>query len=258
MDKKVDLVCDYCGVQITEEDHKCPNCGANCTAKINNYKEQQEKLKQDEEQRKIRQSKQIVKDLDRTMAMPIMFFGIAFIFIVIIMVISIASATRKTQDLGIGKTPDEFQEEVKKQVIEVGYNELAKAKDYTFILDSYELYEYASDDFPEHYNTPAGYQKIAFHFRYDNTSNNSYHLGYSAVNLTADDYKVESSDLEVGTFEKVVSGKASYPSFAAQIIRDGEKFQGYVGFLVPKDKKELTFYFEDIKIVMDNPVYQGE
>ena len=28
MEKKIELECEYCGVEITEKDHKCPNCGA--------------------------------------------------------------------------------------------------------------------------------------------------------------------------------------------------------------------------------------
>ena len=38
--KKIELECEYCGVPITEKDHKCPNCGANCTERIKKYKEQ--------------------------------------------------------------------------------------------------------------------------------------------------------------------------------------------------------------------------
>ena len=36
--------------------------------------------------------------------------------------------------------------------------------------NAYELYEYKSDNFPESYNTPEGYQKIAFHVSCTNVS----------------------------------------------------------------------------------------
>lgn len=38
--KEKELMCDYCGVNIKITDNKCPNCGANCSKVINEYKKQ--------------------------------------------------------------------------------------------------------------------------------------------------------------------------------------------------------------------------
>ena len=36
-----ELICEYCKVPIKESDHKCPNCGADCTKTIRDYKKYQ-------------------------------------------------------------------------------------------------------------------------------------------------------------------------------------------------------------------------
>ena len=36
-----ELICEYCKVPIKESDHKCPNCGADCTKMIRDYKKYQ-------------------------------------------------------------------------------------------------------------------------------------------------------------------------------------------------------------------------
>lgn len=74
------------------------------------------------------------------------------------------------------------------------------------ILDSYDLYEYHSDHF-EHYNTPNGYQKIAFHFEIYNKQDEPLMTGM-LIDLLADDSNVEQTDLELKKdFASLVKGK---------------------------------------------------
>ena len=143
--------------------------------------------------------------------------------------------------------------------VTVKYQEKAKTNDIIVTLDSYELFEYKSDNFPEHYNTKDGYQKIAFHFIIENLSNETFNTTFDGkVSLTADDYKVSSTSMEKCVFCYTAVGKDNYESIQNTEIASSEKLQGYVGFEVPKDKKNLKFKFGDyIFITMDNPVYQG-
>ena len=225
MEKKIELECDYCGVPITEKDHKCPNCGADCTVKIKNYKAQQA--------------------MKGPVRMVVAFVAVVIFIIIITMFINFSNHS-------ISGVDDESKK------VEVGYDEVATSKKYTITLDSYELYEYTSDNFPESYNTPAGYQKVAFHFIYQNLTDDIQHLSISEVRLTADDYTVDGSSLKTGVFEKAVTGKAQYPTLLGNDVPASSKLQGYVGFLVPKDKKILKFTFENTTITMDNPVYETE
>ena len=125
-------------------------------------------------------------------------------------------------------------------------------------LSEYELYEYKSDEFPTHYNTPDGYQKIAFLFTIKNKSNEELNTYFDAdISLTADDYNVESSDLEKCIFCYTAVGKDSYQEIEGLKIKSGEQIKGYVGYLVPKDKKALKFRVgDDVVITMDNPAYE--
>ena len=250
MEKKIELECDYCGVPITENDHKCPNCGANCTEKIKKYKAQQETISEEQKQKMAEYSKKISENLEQSMKAPVR-IGVAFVAIVIIIIsitmfVNISSSARGNSSSGNSK------------VTEIGYNEIDKTKDYSIILDSYELYQYTSEKFPKSYDTPEGYQKIAFHFIYQNLSDYNEHLSMNDIHLTADDYKVDSASLYTGVFEKVVEGKEKYPALLGNDVGSSEKLQGYVGFLVPTDKKILKFSYEKTIIIMDNPVYVKE
>lgn len=250
MEKKIELECEYCGVEITEKDHKCPNCGANCTDVIKKYK-----VQKDAQQTEM--SQKIAKDMEHAMKFPIIVIGLIFVVTAIIVFSSIHSFNSRSNENKDNDLIVEDTTEKKDEKIQVKYNETATAKDYNLLLDSYELYSYVSDNFPEHYNTPDGYQKIAFHFVYENTGDSAAYIGYRPVSLTADDYKVEDSDLKTGMFERAVQGQASYPEFGGATINEGEKIQGYVGFLVPKDKKILKFTYKKVIIEMDNPAFQG-
>ena len=155
----------------------------------------------------------------------------------------------------MGNTIDEPTQQQKNEKITVAYNEEATTSNMKVILDSYELYERSSKNF-ESYNTPKGYQKIAFHFTIENLSDSDLST-YSLIELTADDSKVEKSDLKLHPgFEKVVTGKENYEEVINSYIGSGKVLKGYVGYLVPKDKKVLKFYIgDDITIEMENPSY---
>lgn len=251
MEKEYELECEYCGVSITEENVKCPNCGANCTKTIRKYKELQKKKAEEEFQKKLERSTKTSKDIQNAIMVPFIYFFVAFVMIVVVVMLFISSY-RAHQNFEQNQGILDQQHET----AEVEYPEVAEFGDYSFVLDEYELYEYKSDSFPNQYNTPEGYQKIAFHFKYTNSSKNAYNLSYKMVSLKADGYKVDSSNLEVGVFEKVVKGKEKYPAFEGTMIKEGETFQGYLGWLVPKNRKILRFEFKDVTIVMANPVYE--
>ena len=233
-----ELICEYCKVPIKESDHKCPNCGADCTKTIRDYKKH--KSIEDAER-----SKKIQRDMDRSFRIPLIIF---LTFFILFFGFIIYSAFRQVENVKNDDTK-----------VTVKYNEEAKTKDISVILDSYEMYEHKTDKFPNNMddNTKPGYQKIAFHFVIKNNTEEVFDTRFDAVvSLTADDYKVDEADLEKCYTCYTVSGKDSYQDLYDQIAV-GEKLQGYAGFLVPKDKKILKFKIGDnIIITMDNPAYQ--
>lgn len=244
--KKIELECDYCGVPITEDNHKCPNCGANCTEKIKKYKSQKEEIQEEERKKQVEYSQQLANDLGKP-------FKIVFVAIAVMMVftfVSIAIMSYKGNSSGVSfSNKNHYPSKVE-------FNEWGEGEGYKVQLDSYELYSYVSDKFPSHYNTPEGYQKIAFHFIYENTKDEKEYLSSSVVYLKADGYKVDGAGLKIGSFERVEQGKENYTSILGTYADPKEKIQGYVGFLVPKNAKGLVFTFNDVKITMDNPSYQ--
>lgn len=241
-ENKIELECDYCHLPITEKDHKCPNCGADCSAKIKKYKAQKAKEEEAEKERMIAQSNAIQKAMNA----PVKFIiGIAIAIIIFIIVIFVVTVTGVFR----GK-------EIQQEQLNGGYQEEVKQGGLTCSLDSYEYYTYVSDKFPDQYNTPKGYQKIAFHLVCENTGKSKAYLSPFDVSLTADDFPVEDAELKTGMFEEAVDGEASYPLIVGNYIRSNEKLQGYVGFLVPKDKKELKLKIKDMVITMDNPAYE--
>ena len=264
MSKKIRLECDYCGVSITEKDHKCPNCGANCSYTIKKYQEQQEKEKEEAVENVVHQASELQKQLiGKSFAVPIFAFIIITFFFIFFISIGVFSYRNRTDHIeSEGFSYDQTIEESSSKV-EVSFNETAVTKYYSVILDSYELYEYSSSNFPNVYNTPDGYQKIAFHFVLENLSGSdvstysSFMNDSAEVGLRADDYVVDSAHLMVGSQEYVVSGNSKYPEFNDHYVKSYDKLQGYVGFLVPKNAKKLKFTVgPNVVIVMDNPVYQ--
>ncbi len=235
MEKKIELECDYCGVPITEKDHKCPNCGANCTEKIKKYKEQEEKEKEIIRQQNIEQSKKIQEDFNKPVKFVFVIAAVIIVFSIVLFFITMFGMHGKS----------DIEEQTAKEGI-------------TCKQDSYELYSYVSDNFPDQYNTPEGYQKIAFHITCENKGDEEDSITGFDVKLTADDYAVKMADLKTGMFEKAVQGKAEYPSLLNNKISPGEKLQGYIGYTVPKDKKVLKLTVAGKTTTLDNPVYTGE
>ena len=253
-DKKIELECDYCRVPITEKDHRCPNCGADCTDKIKKYKKQQEQVQEEELKKKEEYTKELVNDMVMPISnrIPIIFGTAVFIMIFIFGIFShnIINHGFSNGNSSKGKNINYHSS--------VGYNEWGESADCNVQLDSYEYYSYVSDRFPEDYNTPEGYQKIAFHFQYENKRDRDELLTGFSVRLKADGYQVDMANLKVGSFERVEEGKEKYTSILNTYAGPSEKIQGYVGYVVPKDAKKLVFTFDGVTITMDNPVYQGE
>lgn len=258
MEKKANLICEYCNVHIKETDVKCPNCGANCTKVINEYKKQnQEKI--DEETKKQKEATtKVAKAVGVGFTVHYVLFGVIFIAALgIIITTAVRMSKRSDNFFKTGEFGTTNKKEEKN--VTVGINKEAKTSDYNVILNSYELYDYKSDKFPESYNTPAGYQKIAFNFTLTNNTDDELDTYFDIeISLTADDYKVESSELEKCMFCYTAAGKDKYDTIKNTEIPAKEKLTGYVGFLVPKDKKELRFKVgKKVTVTMDNPAYQG-
>ena len=233
MDKKIELECDYCHSALKIDHSKCPNCGADCSSKVKKYREQKEKEDEAKRQERIAESQAYQK----RMKIPIIiFFGIV-VFIILSSFIGV----------GVG-------------MIGSTRKERSKEKEYKFDCryDSYEFYAFTSDVFPEQYKTPDGYQKIAFHLTCENKKDYEDDITAFDVHLTADDYSVEMANLEPSMFEKISQGTGNYPYLLNNDIAPGEKLQGYIGYLVPKNRKKLKLTICEKTIEIDNPAYEKE
>lgn len=255
MSKKV-IECEYCHTLISEEDTNCPSCGANCTGAIKKYrKEQEEKIKA-ERDKVLNTFGNIYKDTTKTFRIISVFVGVVFLAVFGVIIYG-ATSTRnnmdnKFDDFNVEMEPEK---EEKQEVVTVKYQEEAITKKMKVKLNSYEFYRFQSDSF-DSYNTPDGYQKIAFHFEIENLTDNVIFLWSEGISLTADDYEVEETDLKSpgDSFAKVVEGKGNYPDISRGTIKSKSKLKGYVGYLVPKNTEKLKFEVGDYIIIeMDNP-----
>ncbi len=255
---KKNIECEYCHTLISEDDVKCPHCGANCSNVIKKYREEHQKEEEEKEKEALEVFNNVVGKNGKVVSI-IATIIILIVFAVFVMQFINFGKTRNTIRNNMNNmennTIDEPTQQQKNEKITVAYNEEATTSNMKVILDSYELYERSSKNF-ESYNTPKGYQKIAFHFTIENLGNSDLST-YSLIELTADDSKVEKSDLKLHPgFEKVVTGKENYEEVINSYIGSGKLLKGYVGYLVPKDKKVLKFYIgDDITIEMENPSY---
>jgi uncharacterized membrane protein YvbJ len=247
---KKEIECEYCHTLISEDDVKCPECGANCTNVIKKYREEkkEEQKRQEEEQKreaqeKINSAKEMMNDFQKTSKVISAIISIVFIVIFAFAFFQISKNFNRDDTFPNGIKDEPFsdvEDNDKKEIVKVGYKETGEVNNFVVTLDNYELFEYKSDNF-ESYNTPKGYQKIAFHFVLENKSDSSKSL-YHIIDLTADDYPVERTKTEVTpNFSKVVKGKEKYENIESQTLKSGQNLKGYVGFLVPKDKKVLKF-----------------
>ena len=260
MSKKV-IECEYCHTLVSEEDIKCPSCGASCANAIKKYRKEEEKKLAEEKSRKEKMIEDQIKTVSEVgvqgakyvFVLTTIIIIIAIIFTVIIFS-NIARQIDRQREESIDTEPEIVE---KQEKVKVGFNEKAETKDMVVILDDYEKYAYHSDFF-KNYNTPDGYQKIAFHFEIKNKKSTDLYLWSQRIYLTADDYLVDTTSLEApgDNFAKVIEGKASYEDISSATIKGESTLKGFVGFQVPKDKKNLVFSVGDyITITMDNPVY---
>lgn len=254
MGKKV-IECEYCHTLISEEDTKCPSCGANCSAAIKKYRKEQEEKAKAEKDRLMQTFGDVANAGTKSFKTAMIIIAIPFVVIPILIIVFAVTGSNNHEEFKEPENPLE-QVEVKQEVVTVGYQEEAVTKDMKVTLSSYENYAFYSEHF-DHYNTPEGYQKIAFHFELENLTDHDISLwGSNGITLTADDYDVEETDLKSPgkSFATVVEGRENYEDISSGTVKANSKLKGYIGFLVPKDKEKLTFKVGDyIVIELDNP-----
>ena len=253
MGKEV-IQCEYCHTLITEKDVVCPKCGANCSEVIKKYREEQNK-KQEENEKFVKDI--FKKNTNFVRTIGIIMFIIAFVVFFMIFSNIMRSNNRRDNTIKEMNNTNHVDDVKEVKDINVNYNEEAESDDMKVIIDSYEFYEYHSDSF-QSYNTLDGYQKIAFHFSITNKGTNPLFTSM-LIGLTADNTPVEDADLELKPgFAELVTGREKYDSIENVTIRNNDTMSGYLGFLVPKDKKTLKFRVgNNIYITMENPAYQG-
>lgn len=253
--KKDDLICEYCKTGISLEDKRCPNCGANCTKIVNEYKKKRQEIEDNLTDRKMA----MVEDTFKKVGSAV---KISFVIPIIIFVLAIGMAVfigiMVSKNNNDNKVLFGDEKQKKEEKVSVKYNELAETNNLTIILDKYEVYNHVSDKFPDQYNTPEGYKKVAFNFVINNKGDKPLDLIFdNKISGTADDYSLEETDLEICMFCKAIEGKEKY-SALPKIVIEGNKIQGYVGYLVPINAKALKFNIGSlVTIEMDNPVYNS-
>ena len=254
MGKKV-IECDYCHTLISEEDTKCPSCGANCSAAIKRYRKEQEEKTKAEKDKLMQTFGDVANAGSKTFRTAMIIIAIPFVLIPILFIIFAVTSSNNHNRIVDEDIVEE--EKVKEQEpVTVGYQEEAVTKNIKVTLSSYEKFAYYSEHFNT-YNTPEGYQKVAFHFEIENLTNSDYFLWSDGISLSADDYDVEKIDLKApgSSFATVTEGKDSYEDISGGTVKANSKLKGYIGYLVPKDKSILKFKVgKYITIEMDNPV----
>lgn len=252
MVKKI-LECQYCGSIITEKDTTCPKCGANCSSVIKEYKkakeEELEKERKELKERTQKAAQSISNGINTSMkTVSTVIIGISILMIIMILFFALNM-------FGI------FGKSKQKESVTGTINETIKNTNYSLEVDSYESYEYY-DDFFKNCNTKEGYQKVAFHFLIENTSDDTISTRNIVHNITlkAEDELVEESDLNADThFCEVLQGKKEYNKLPVTDVLSNDKISGYIGYQVPKNKETLKFIVEeDLILEFDNPFYEGE
>ncbi|MBQ3306584.1 MAG: DUF4352 domain-containing protein [Bacilli bacterium] len=250
MSKKI-LECEYCKTIITENDTTCPKCGANCSNVIKKYHKElelEEKKKQEELEAK---QKELSDKTKKAMKVAATGFGIHFVIATIIIIAVF---------VGFGIMAfSQVKKPRTKKAVEGALNEKVNTEKYAITLDSYETYEYY-DDFFKNCNTKEGYQKVAFHFLIENTSEESISTSSIVYNVDvkAEDEVVYSSGLKADeNFCNVIQGKKDYNKLPSTNLLAGDKVSGYLGYQIPKNKEKLKFVIDNsVVIEMTNPVYE--
>lgn len=244
---KTKLICEYCGNEIGENDKKCPNCGANTSKITSAYKEEKEQEEQEKKAQQEESIKKVAKITGFAFLGQYVIAGIIMIVIIGLFIFGIVTGIKSAKKISNSKNKVQNN-------VTVGYQEKGKTSNLEATLLSYDLYEYSSEHF-DSYNTKDGYQKIAFEFEVENITNEKI-LSLDIV-LKADGYNVQKSDLNVDkAFATLKQGKTYYEPIDLFVFEAHDIQKGYVGFEVPKDKKELIFKIgNNLTIKMDNPVY---
>lgn len=265
MNKENEIIeCEYCHTLITEYDTICPKCGANCSKVIKKYKEEKQKKEQEKREKVENFQKSVFNHVQKGQRFARFFIFMIFVVAAFFMIRSFMKFSSfeglpidESNENKNNKVEDKVEKPQIVKVVKVSYKETAETNEMKVTLDSYDLYEYHSEHF-ESNNTPNGYQKIAFHFEIYNKSDRTMSTGM-LIDLLADDSNVEDTDLELPKgFAELVKGKEKYEKIEPLQIKPNSTLKGYVGYLVPKDKKILKFTVGDYIIIeMDNPVYKG-
>ena len=227
MGKKV-IECEYCHTLISEEDTKCPSCGANCSAAIKKYRKEQEEKAKAEKDKMMKTFGDVANAGSKTFRTAMIIIAIPFVIIPILFIVfAVTSANNHNKiEKDFDENIVEVEKEKEQEPVTVGYQEEAVTKNIKVTLSSYEKYAYYSEHF-DTYNTPDGYQKVAFHFEIENLTNNDYFLWSDGISLSADDYDVEKTSLKApgSSFAKVVEGKESYEDISRGTVKGNSKLK---------------------------------
>ena len=236
------LKCKYCGSGITKRTTKCPNCGADLTDVI---EEQDKKIKEEFDKRR----EHIAEEYNKFSSKMAFVFICIGVFILLIFGYVIFSFTRVVNNSSKDKD----------KIVETSFNKEASAKDLSVTCDNLQEYDMIAD-FDGYTDSVKkdGYQQIAFHIKIKNTSDKriDFFLDNIEFVLLADEVQmIGSSVKEESHFRYEVSGKKfeSLPSSVAA----GATVEGWIGFYVKKDAKELELRVGNVSIKMDNPVFKG-
>lgn len=234
MNKK-DIECPYCKSVITVNDTTCPKCGANCSKEIKEYKEAEQKRRQE-------QAEQISKQIKTPFTIVSIVIAAGFIFMLVMIILSATVFSRSSEQIK-GTVEGDF-----------------KTESYTVKIDKFEEYEY-HDDFFKDCNTRDGYKRIAFYIEYTNKSKDNISTSSFINNLIvkADDEVLSKSSIHANShFCEVVTGKEEYTAFPVTEVLPNDKVAGYVGYEVPVTAKKIKFIFSKNQILeIENPVYNA-
>lgn len=86
MGKKV-IECDYCHTLISEEDTKCPSCGANCSQAIKRYRKEQDEKAKAERDKMMKTFGDVANAGSKTFRTAMIIIAIPFVIIPILFIV---------------------------------------------------------------------------------------------------------------------------------------------------------------------------
>jgi hypothetical protein len=236
------LKCKYCCSGITKRTTKCPNCGADLTDVI-----EEDLKKQKEEYDKKREH--IANEYNKvSKKMSVVFIGMAVVFILIfaIVIFSMFKYTDKHSAKSAEKVTVELKEQGKSSLFVISCEEV---EEYNMIADFDGYTDGIKKD---------GYQQLAFHIKMTNTSKEKIEFFFDDLefSLLADGVQMKNSTVvDNPHFRHEENGK-KYESLPTSIGVDAT-IDGWIGFYVNPNAKELELKIDNVTIKMDNPVYNG-